>query len=162
MGIGLHAFRRATCGGCLPQCFNDPLAWVRSAICRTMGRRFASFYALYSGVALLTVVAAVLAPIVHRFLHSLHIHIVKAVPGRWPLLRNPSIRVLDYFSRVRLHVAYCAVIGGRRPALRAMVRKASTRRATLPVVAGRAVCLASSTRSSRRSHPWRPWLDCQW
>lgn len=34
---------------------------------------FASFYALYSGVALLTVVATVLAPIVHRFLHSLHI-----------------------------------------------------------------------------------------
>jgi hypothetical protein len=34
---------------------------------------FASFYALYSGVALLTVVATVLAPIVHRFLHLLHI-----------------------------------------------------------------------------------------
>ena len=34
---------------------------------------FASIYALYSGVALLTVVATVLAPIVHRFLHSLHI-----------------------------------------------------------------------------------------
>jgi hypothetical protein len=34
---------------------------------------FASFYALYSGVALLTVVAAVLAPIVHRFLHTLHV-----------------------------------------------------------------------------------------
>jgi len=34
---------------------------------------FASFYALYSGVALLTVVATVLAPFVHRFLHALHI-----------------------------------------------------------------------------------------
>ncbi|HRH70167.1 MAG TPA: hypothetical protein PLB89_11720 [Flavobacteriales bacterium] len=34
---------------------------------------FASFYALYSGVALLTVVATLLAPIVHRFLHTLHI-----------------------------------------------------------------------------------------
>lgn len=34
---------------------------------------FASFYALYSGVALLTIVATMLAPTVHRFLHKLHL-----------------------------------------------------------------------------------------
>ncbi len=34
---------------------------------------FASFYALYSGVALLTIVAAMLAPTIHRLLHVLHL-----------------------------------------------------------------------------------------
>ena len=33
----------------------------------------ASFYALYSGVALLTIVATMLAPTVHRLLHILHL-----------------------------------------------------------------------------------------
>ena len=34
---------------------------------------FAAFYALYSGVALLTIVAAMLAPTIHRLLHVLHL-----------------------------------------------------------------------------------------
>lgn len=34
---------------------------------------FASFYALYSGIALLTTVAVLLAPMVHRMLHHLHL-----------------------------------------------------------------------------------------
>lgn len=33
---------------------------------------FASFYALYSGIALLTTAGVMLAPLVHRLLHSLH------------------------------------------------------------------------------------------
>ena len=33
---------------------------------------FASFYALYNGIALLTTVGVMLAPLVHRLLHSLH------------------------------------------------------------------------------------------
>src|SRR2546422_8042271 len=33
---------------------------------------FASFYALFSGVAFLTIVAVLLAPVVHRFLHRFH------------------------------------------------------------------------------------------
>ncbi|MBY0588160.1 hypothetical protein K2X85_13350 [bacterium] len=37
------------------------------------GKMFAGFYALYSGFALLTVTAVTLAPIVHRFLHQLHL-----------------------------------------------------------------------------------------
>jgi hypothetical protein len=34
---------------------------------------FASCYALYSGIALLTTVAVLLAPLVHRMLHALHL-----------------------------------------------------------------------------------------
>ncbi len=34
---------------------------------------FASFYALFSGIALLTTVAVLLAPLVHRMLHALHL-----------------------------------------------------------------------------------------
>ena len=34
---------------------------------------FASFYALYSGVALLSIVATMLAPTIHRLLHKLHL-----------------------------------------------------------------------------------------
>ena len=39
------------------------------------GKLFASFYALYSGVAFLTTVAVLLSPAIHRFLHILHIDI---------------------------------------------------------------------------------------
>jgi hypothetical protein len=34
---------------------------------------FSSFYALYSGVAFLTITAVFLAPLVHRMLHILHV-----------------------------------------------------------------------------------------
>lgn len=36
---------------------------------------FASFYAIYSGVAFLSVVAIVLSPVVHRFLHKFRLDI---------------------------------------------------------------------------------------
>lgn len=36
------------------------------------GKLFATFYALYSGIAFLTTAAILLAPIVHRFLHKFH------------------------------------------------------------------------------------------
>ena len=39
----------------------------------TASKWFASFYALYSGVALLSIVAAMLAPTIHRLLHKLHL-----------------------------------------------------------------------------------------
>ena len=35
---------------------------------------FSSFYALYSGVAFLSITAVFFAPIIHRLLHILHIH----------------------------------------------------------------------------------------
>lgn len=34
---------------------------------------FAAFYALYSGIALLGTVAVILAPLLHRLLHALHL-----------------------------------------------------------------------------------------
>jgi hypothetical protein len=34
---------------------------------------FASFYALFSGIAFLSTIAVFLAPVAHRFLHALHI-----------------------------------------------------------------------------------------
>lgn len=36
------------------------------------GKLFASFYALFSGVAFLTFVAVLFAPVYHRFLHKFH------------------------------------------------------------------------------------------
>jgi hypothetical protein len=37
------------------------------------GKLFAAFYALYSGVVFLVVVAVLFAPLIHRFLHRFHL-----------------------------------------------------------------------------------------
>ena len=34
---------------------------------------FASFYAIFSGVAFLSIVGVIMAPVVHRFLHAFHL-----------------------------------------------------------------------------------------
>lgn len=39
----------------------------------TSGKLFATFYALYSGIAFLTMMAVILAPLQHRLLHRFHI-----------------------------------------------------------------------------------------
>lgn len=39
----------------------------------TPGKLFAAFYALYSGIAFLTMMAVILAPLVHRLLHRFHL-----------------------------------------------------------------------------------------
>lgn len=39
----------------------------------TAGKFFAGTYALYSGIAVLAVAGVIFAPIVHRFLHALHL-----------------------------------------------------------------------------------------
>jgi hypothetical protein len=39
----------------------------------TPSKLFSSFYALYSGVAFLTMMATLLAPVAHRFMHRLHL-----------------------------------------------------------------------------------------
>lgn len=36
------------------------------------GKLFATFYALYSGIAFLTLVAVMLAPVLHRVMHKFH------------------------------------------------------------------------------------------
>ena len=42
-------------------------------ITTTGGKLFATFYALYSGVAFLTMMTVVLAPLIHRLLHKFHL-----------------------------------------------------------------------------------------
>ena len=37
------------------------------------GKLFAGFYALYSGIALITVLGIIFAPVIHRFLHKFHL-----------------------------------------------------------------------------------------
>jgi hypothetical protein len=44
-----------------------------SAMTTTSGKLFATFYALYSGIAFLTMMAIVLAPLQHRLLHRFHV-----------------------------------------------------------------------------------------
>lgn len=39
----------------------------------TGGKLFAGFYALYSGLAVVMIAGIIFAPIVHRFLHQLHL-----------------------------------------------------------------------------------------
>jgi hypothetical protein len=39
----------------------------------TAGKLFASFYALYSGLAIISVAGVLLAPIVNRLLHRFHV-----------------------------------------------------------------------------------------
>jgi hypothetical protein len=48
-----------------------PVDPMRSAAAKL----FAAFYALYSGIAFLTSMAVLLAPVVHRFLHKFHLEI---------------------------------------------------------------------------------------
>jgi len=44
-----------------------------NVIANDSGKIFASFYALYSGVAFLTIFAVFFSPIFHRFLHKMHL-----------------------------------------------------------------------------------------
>jgi hypothetical protein len=37
------------------------------------GKLFAGFYALYSGIALITILGVIFAPVIHRFLHKFHL-----------------------------------------------------------------------------------------
>ncbi len=41
----------------------------------TAAKLFATFYALYSGIAFLTAMAVLVAPLLHRFLHNFHLEI---------------------------------------------------------------------------------------
>lgn len=41
----------------------------------TSGKLFATFYALFSGVAFLTTVAVIGAPIIHRLMHKFHLDV---------------------------------------------------------------------------------------
>ena len=42
-------------------------------VIRVEGKLFATFYALYSGIAFLSVMAILLAPVIHRAMHKFHL-----------------------------------------------------------------------------------------
>jgi Kef-type K+ transport system membrane component KefB len=44
-----------------------------NAMTSDAGKLFATFYALYSGIAFLTMMAVLLAPLMHRLLHRFHL-----------------------------------------------------------------------------------------
>jgi len=48
----------------------------------TEGKLFGIFYALFSGVAFLTLVAVLFAPVAHRFLHRFHLELYEAPSER--------------------------------------------------------------------------------
>ncbi len=55
----------------------DPIASVA-------GKLFESFYALFSGVAFLSIVAVLFAPVAHRFLHRFHLELGDGPGGGKP------------------------------------------------------------------------------
>jgi hypothetical protein len=54
------------------------------AITTTRGKLFATCYALFSGIAFLSTVALVFAPVVQRFLHRFHLELSAADDARRP------------------------------------------------------------------------------
>ena len=44
-----------------------------AALQTSAGKLFAGFYALYSGIALITILGVIFAPVIHRFLHKFHL-----------------------------------------------------------------------------------------
>jgi hypothetical protein len=68
--VGYHADGRSRLDRRAPERLHDPDGHGPVDELRTDGAKlFASFYALFSGVAFLTIVAVLMAPLVHRFLH---------------------------------------------------------------------------------------------
>jgi hypothetical protein len=68
--------------------FFGPMPWIDALLNSSMiltgmgpvdsmktdaGKLFATFYALYSGIAFLTLVAVMLAPVLHRVMHKFHL-----------------------------------------------------------------------------------------
>jgi len=86
MGLLLLGFSLAV--GMLGYHFLEHLSWIDSLLNASMilggmgpvnpmktdvGKIFASFYAIYSGVILLASVCILIAPIFHRFMHRFHL-----------------------------------------------------------------------------------------
>ncbi len=49
------------------------------------GKLFASFYALYSGIAFLVAAGVLFAPVLHRFLHRFHLDMEEEDGGPGPM-----------------------------------------------------------------------------
>jgi len=86
--LGIYLITASLLIGILGYHFFEGLSWIDSILNASMilggmgpvdqmrtdtGKLFASFYALFSGVVFLVTVGVIFAPVVHRFLHKLHI-----------------------------------------------------------------------------------------
>jgi hypothetical protein len=86
--LGLYLITASLLIGVVGYHFFERLDWIDSILNASMilggmgpvdllktnaGKLFASFYALFSGVVFLVTVGVIFAPVVHRFLHKLHI-----------------------------------------------------------------------------------------
>jgi len=84
IGIVLISLAIGSCG----YHFFGPMPWIDALLNSSMiltgmgpvndmqttgGKLFATFYALYSGIAFLTLVAVMLAPVLHRAMHKFHL-----------------------------------------------------------------------------------------
>ena len=87
-GIGLGMIGGALGIGVLGYHYAEGLGWLDALLNASMilsgmgpaaelktdaGKWFASFYALFSGIAFITSVGVLLAPVIHRFLHKFHL-----------------------------------------------------------------------------------------
>lgn len=84
IGIVLISLAIGSCG----YHFFGPMSWIDALLNSSMiltgmgpvddmqttgGKLFATFYALYSGIAFLSLVAVMLAPVLHRAMHKFHL-----------------------------------------------------------------------------------------
>jgi hypothetical protein len=89
ISLGVYLLTASLLIGILGYHITEGLNWVDSLLNASMilggmgpvdllktdaGKIFASFYALFSGVVFLVTAGVVFAPVIHRFLHKLHIH----------------------------------------------------------------------------------------
>ena len=87
-GLGILVIFTSLMIGVLGYHFFEGFSWIDSLLNASMilggmgpvgelhtdtGKFFASMYALFSGIVFLVTVAIIIAPVVHRFLHRLHI-----------------------------------------------------------------------------------------
>jgi hypothetical protein len=99
LGLGLLAIGVCLGIGMAGYHFIEQLSWIDAFLNASMilsgmgpvnpmqtnaGKIFAGCYALFSGLALITIMGMILAPVVHRFLHKFHLDVttVKKPPGK--------------------------------------------------------------------------------
>ena len=86
LGIGVLGYHFAAGLGWLDSLLNASMILTGMGpvdpVTSPAGKWFASAYALFSGVAFLTIVAVLLAPVVHRFLHRFHLELGRDDPDQ--------------------------------------------------------------------------------
>jgi hypothetical protein len=76
--VGYHSFGKlpwidAFLNACMILAGMGPVDHLEASV----GKLFAAFYALFSGISFITFVGVLFAPVYHRFLHKLHLDIEK-------------------------------------------------------------------------------------